>query len=186
MTMRLYEVIPIDSSQMATLMGSYYVNCCPYGHQTFLSALQGEEWEVQHNFTSLCLEWFTQLSVAELYDERNEDAVLLARKIASVVDLELLVHQKSSTKDYPEFMTINYVNGTSVEKAMAAYLNLAVDSYQPFLQVMLNEHRTLQQNFSRLCGEWLVSVENNPKMTQSSLFYTANQAAAFCTGLRYV
>ena len=45
-----------------------------------------------------------------------------------------------------------------IARAFTEALNFFGVDYKGIAQAMLSEHRTLQQNFTRLCKEWLIAI----------------------------
>ena len=52
----------------------------------------------------------------------------------------------------------NETRNKETARAFTNALNAFGIDYQGIAQAMLGEHRTLQQNFTRLCKEWLIAV----------------------------
>ena len=49
---------------------------------------------------------------------------------------------------------------TEIVKAVSNYVNGMGSDYAEFARLMSYEHRTLQQNFTNLCIEWLKQLAN--------------------------
>lgn len=186
MSINLNAIEPASGGVMADVIGGFYLNYFPFGHDAFYDAMQAEKPPIQHNFTVLCLDWFYVLSAVTDYDARNEDSVLFARSIAHLLKPDPPRHLKTSAQNSRMSMTVDYKDGVSVEKAVAMFLCAAPDSYKPFIEGMLRMHKTLQQNFSRFCAEWLKTVPDNPAMQKSPLLGTVKNVMALYRGLPYI
>jgi hypothetical protein len=52
---------------------------------------------------------------------------------------------------------MNNLNGHTLAEVVADTLNTSLDNEETkeFIRAMTRQHRTLQQNFTRLCSEWI-------------------------------
>lgn len=116
-------------------------------------------------FTFLCLSWIKVLSDFTAMDERNEASVMLAKEIFEQdITFPVLEERREKTSTYP---LLNEVNAQEVAAVFSVYLEQdAENRYQEFLLKLQKEHRTLQQNFTRVAMEWLQKVgKENPNLS---------------------
>lgn len=170
MTERKPQIIDIsDGSEVAGVVVGLYCNGCSFAYDSFINQMLMEKSDVQHNFTVLCLEWFRELAKESYYDKRNEDSVMLARKISQECG-DAPLHKNLNPKGIEKFIEIRYVQGGEIEKLTVSYLKTSCKDYMPFIQKTMSEHKTLQQNFSRLCIKWFSAVcRMNPKSKKSHI-----------------
>lgn len=75
-----------------------------------------------------------------------------------------------------------------VVQVMSDYVNSSASDYSEFARLMSFEHRTLQQNFTRLCVEWLrklAETENFDERNEASIRF-AKSIEDKLTALPYI
>jgi len=115
-----------------------------------------------HNFTVLYLQWLYHLSRAKHYDDRNKASVFHAieviRQMGIHEDYDFTGHIQHTAKiDDPQIAVTNYCDDNEISRMVKLYAsdnNLTNGFYEDFIKRMLNEHRTLQQSFTRFCHDW--------------------------------
>lgn len=167
-TMMEKTVEVTDGKQVATILLSYYLNSYDRVHPDFMGLMYRERPEIRTNFMVLIVQWFFNLASRKTYewDERNEKSVEMANILKaqlSQVDLKVRPVKKRNLENQ---IQVSYQEGQSVEQMMAAYLALTEETEEPFkifMSGLANEHRTLQQNFTRFVQEWCQwLVKENP------------------------
>ncbi len=136
-----------------------YVNSfgCPSEH--FYNAMLEKSVRVQHNFTLLCVEWFRELAAVSYYDERNEASIEFARNIPFEVKYFDLPRRELLELGIPKQYEFDFRNDFSASDLIERYLRLN-NNNEKFISKLLESHATIQQNFSRLCCEWLRRISN--------------------------
>ncbi len=138
-----------------------YVNVFGESGKRFSAIMRERSVRVQHNFTMLCFEWFKALAKVELYDERNEASVAFAKKLPVAVKYDHLSKHKLSAHGIEEEFIFDFRDDKSAVDLMEQYLRLTKDN-EGFINMMLGVHKTIQQNFSRLCCEWFRAISDMP------------------------
>ena len=90
---------------------------------------------------------------------------MLAKEIFEQdITFPVLEERREKTSTYP---LLNEVNAQEVAAVFSVYLEQdAENRYQEFLLKLQKEHRTLQQNFTRVAMEWLQKVgKENPNLS---------------------
>ncbi len=138
-----------------------YVNAFGDPGKRFSAFMRERSIRVQHNFTMLCLEWFKALAKVDHYDERNQASVEFAKKLSAVLKYDQLSMHKLSARGIEEEFIFDFRDDKSAVELMERYLRMAKDN-ELFINRMLNNHRTIQQNFSRLCCSWFGAIADMP------------------------
>ncbi len=138
-----------------------YVNvfCDPSKH--FSCVMRERSVRVQHNFTMLCFEWFKALAKVKYYDDRNKASVEFAKKLLIAFKYDDLRKHKLSANGVEEEFIFDYRDDKSAVDLMERYLRLT-KYHEGFINKMLTVHKTIQQNFSRLCCEWFRTTSDMP------------------------
>lgn len=172
-----------DGAEVAGNFFSIYLNTFPYPAKEFIDSLLVKDEGVKCNFTKLCLEWLVALADAD-YDGRNEDSVMYARKIKACIGSIELPRRRLLKKDANKECGFDRADNCRAADFIEKYLRLN-ENNREFIRSGLNSHKTLQQNFTRMCIKWFKALAEHPK---SSKFYIklAVKADRFHTGLRYV
>lgn len=181
-----YDVITTNGEHIAHLVGGIYLNRHSHGSKIFMDTMAAQNEKIQYNFTLLCAEWFRRLSEVNCYDDRNEASVMLGKRLVAQFPFEELPYKKRLGKDAPAQITLNYDDGSAVAQALAAYLTLCAPDYDAFLKTMLYEHKTLQQNFSRLCVKWLKGLADRERKLQREEKKLTEAMSSLDTGLPYI
>lgn len=155
-----------DGKQVETVLVGLYLNSFDTAHPEFMERMGKESQDVRDNFIYLIMKWMRNLAARKEYewDERNAESVKLAKYLEPELDglsVRITVQQAAG---HPNAMAVCYREDKSMEAMMKQYL-LSVDSegamFCDFIKAMEQEHRTLQQNFTRFCLEWCKwSAEN--------------------------
>lgn len=159
---------------------SLYVNSFSNPGRRFYDAMRKASVRVQHNFTILCFEWFQALANLKDYDERNEASVAFAKKLPIAVRYDHLSKYKLSAHGIEEEFIFDYKDDGSAAVMLEHYLRMCEDN-DAFILEMLRTHRTLQQNFSRLCCEWFRAILDMPEQNKPYV-PLAKKAAAYYKG----
>lgn len=153
-----------NGETMENLLVGRYLNtlCISLNEKEILMEMKKWKKPVCDNFTFLCLSWLKILSDFKVMDGRNEASVMLAKEIFQH-DIEFPVLRGKSGR-YPQ---LKEVNAKEVSDILAVYLEQDTEEeYKEFLMKLCQEHRTLQQNFTRVAMKWLQEVEKeNPKLS---------------------
>jgi len=83
---------PYDSKKEAIQMAkevSDFVNNFSVDNKAFCEQMAKEHRTLQQSFTRLCCAWFQTLAEAKYFDARNEESVLLAKKIVETCEIRL-------------------------------------------------------------------------------------------------
>ena len=136
--------------------GIYLNNMCLDRGNALAEEMAKKRKDIKTAFTYLILAWMEILSKMESYDARNEAAVQLAKKIYDrPVQLPELALTKTG-QDQETERSLNTDSPRDVANALASYLRAdAEERYGTFLNALMMEHRTLQQNFTRMGMCWL-------------------------------
>jgi len=157
-----------DGKEVADMFLGRYLNSFSYGIHEFIHHMKKEEQEIQDNFTYLIFAWFQELSKVKVYDKRNEASVTIAKRICSCINEQPPFHKMKCT-DLSEVES-DYRDVEQMEKLMALYLVIGSESaYKDFIRVALTEHRTLQQNMTRLFMNWLEENKTNHKFVHKMI-----------------
>ena len=144
--------------------GIYLNDMCLDRGNALVEEMGKKRKDIKTAFTYLILAWMEVLSKMEYYDARNEDAVQLAKKIYDrPVSYPELVLAKNGLDQETE-RSLNTDSPRDVANALASYLRAdAEERYGTFLNALMMEHRTLQQNFTRMGMCWLKEDCRNRK-----------------------
>lgn len=144
--------------------GIYLNDMCLDRGNALVEEMAKKRKDIKTAFTYLILAWMEVLSKMEYYDARNEDAVQLAKKIYDrPVPYPELVLEKNGLVQETE-RSLNTDSPRDVANALASYLRAdAGERYGTFLNALMMEHRTLQQNFTRMGMCWLKEDCRNRK-----------------------
>lgn len=145
-----------NGKEVEQLVVGIYLNVCTSSSNeaSFIDEMLKQEEGVINNFIFLCLEWLRKLSSVVFWDERNEASVQLAERIYSrtVQTPSLKIYDQTEV----QHMEVDTSSVKEVGDAMVTYLkNDSRNEYREFLLALLNEHRTLQQTFTRVVFRWL-------------------------------
>lgn len=156
-----------NGQTIETLLVGNYLNtlCISLKEKELLKEMGKWEKAICDRFTFLCLSWIKVLSDFTAMDERNEASVMLAKEIFEQdITFPVLEERREKTSTYP---LLNEVNAQEVAAVFFVYLEQdAENRYQEFLLKLQKEHRTLQQNFTRVAMEWLQKVgKENPNLS---------------------
>lgn len=158
-----------SGEEIAGVFIGLYLNSYDWIHSSFIAAMAKENPALQYNFTLLCIQWFLALSRVNYYDDRNRASYEIACKMAVSCKFDGFTLRRMKPSELPSPYEAVFNDGSAVESVVAAFLTFASgseegnDEYERFLQKMLDEHKTLQQNFARLSFEWFqYVVDNNP------------------------
>ena len=149
-----------------------------------------------HNLILLALMWFATLLETETITPENEDSVALARAVAREMgglDEATLISQARNTPIPREMIkVVDDAHEIDTAIVLARYLSSkkpqvflrqndadwAGPNYQPFLQAMASEPRTIQQSFTRLMMRWCWFLDK--KYVAGSASETAVLARKIC------
>ena len=154
-----------NGKDVEQLVAGIYLNdmCLDRGN-ALVEEMAKKRKDIKTAFTYLILAWMEILSKMESYDARNEAAVQLAKKI---YDRPVQLPKIVLAKDIPAKETDGSLKTDApqdVANALASYLRAdAEERYGTFLNALMMEHRTLQQNFTRMGMCWLKEDCRNRK-----------------------
>lgn len=136
--------------------GIYLNNMCLERGNALAEEMTKKRKDIKTAFTYLILAWMEILSKMESYDARNEAAVQLSKRI---YDRPVQLPELILAKDIPAKETDGNLKTDSsqdVANALESYLRAdAEERYGTFLNALMTEHRTLQQNFTWMGMCWL-------------------------------
>lgn len=172
-----------DGKAVANAIGGLYVNSYSNPGKRFYECMSETKAEIQRDFTMLCFEWFVNLANVMNYDERNKSAVYYAREIKGIFN-DVAFKEKSNivSKGSIDFI-FNYRDDEAAVQVIDTYLSFSKDNTD-FISCMLQQHRTLQQSFSRLCCNWFEYVSE--KGTNEPYVMLAKKAAEQYKGFRLI
>ena len=179
-----------DSKTIASIFASFYLNSGRTNWTPMFDLLFKESRNIAYNFTVLCIEWFLALSKVNYYDDRNEASVMIGRKMDSSCKFNGLSY-RTNAKVPKVHLIVDGQSHADIAKMLSVFLkNADADRYSKspqdyFLDEMLHEHKTLQQNYSRLCFDWFnyLSKQNTAGGTHYRL---ARLALPFREPLPYI
>lgn len=145
-----------DGTEVANAI-SLYVNSFTNPSEKFYAYMFRCARNIQHNFTILCLEWFSALSKMTNYDDRNRASVEYAQKIVPMLQEVDLKRQKMERTGILPECHFNYRDDENAVRLIEKYLRLS-ENNTAFISKMKYAHRTNQQSFSRMCGRWFQYV----------------------------
>lgn len=163
-----------DGKEVAKLFLDWYLNDFRGRHEELMEILSGQERQVRDNFTYLGFAWLKGLSEVSYYDLRNEASKLLADDICEHVRRapELHCFLRSGNTE----MEVSAEDDAQVAQLLIRYLKEDSKSgYKNFVSYALWTHRTLQQNLTRLFGEWFCKIKD-----ESPFLKEARRAYAKC------
>ena len=185
------QVDTSDGRQVAAILFDFYLNSFSSNHNAFMERFSAEPMEVQHNFMALASQWFLEMSEWEPwhYDERNEKSVIMAKLIRRNLLANPLKPKRVKKKNEEAVMEVCYYDNSSVASMLSHYLRNAGGNdraFDAFMKKAVNEHKTLQQNFTRFIREWCSSwLEKNPNSKQA-MAKTVNAVVQGSISLPYI
>ncbi|MBM6801858.1 hypothetical protein H6B07_04085 [Mediterraneibacter glycyrrhizinilyticus] len=142
---------------MEQLVAGAYLNSTRRDRGKVLAEEMGKQGDdVKTAFTYLNLAWLGRLSKTECYDVRSEALVQLAKEIYDrPVELpQIAIFKEVSGQETDR--CVNMKSPRDVAEALATYLRAdSKERYAGFLQALMEDHRILQQNFTRMGMCWL-------------------------------
>jgi len=157
-----------NGQTIETLLVGNYLNtlCISLKEKELLKEMEKWEKSICDRFTFLCLSWIKELSYFTTMDERNEASVMLAKEIFEHdITFPVLEEKQGKKRRYPN---LRAVTAQEVAAVFSVYLEQdAENEYQEFLLKLQKEHRTLQQNFTRVAMRWLQKAgKENPRLSR--------------------
>lgn len=170
-----------DGGAVADAM-SLFVNSYTCPINVFCIEMKNKDENVKKRFTSLCITWFLSLATVRDFDRRNEAAVMFARKL-SCIFTQPMPKTVKKVSDGVQGFRFDFQSGESAANLLEQFFERS-DNSGAFVEKMLGEHRTLQQSFSRLCGEWFKTAAE--LQGNSSYIKDAMQAERVYSGMPLV
>ncbi len=161
---------------------SLFVNSYTCPIKVFCIEMKNKDENLKKRFTSLCIAWFLSLATVRDFDRRNEASVMFARKL-SCIFTEPMPREKRMVSDEVQSFEFDFQSGESAANLLEQFFKHS-DNSGAFVEKMLGEHKTLQQSFSRLCGEWFKTAAG--LQGNSSYIKDAIQAERVYSGMPLV
>lgn len=174
------KIIPLnahDGERVAAYL-SNYLNCRPCaGHEEFCRVM--ETFPRQgYNFLLLSLLWFNRLRKVETLTEEFEASVALAKsvneKMGGIKDAKLMRDMQATAVTNNFINVVDGVHEIDTAIVISRFLSRKNDAgkdYRCFILTMGEDHRTIQQSFTRLIMTWCRWIDG--KYAASSNHQTA-------------
>lgn len=150
------------------------INSFSFDYAHFCRDLSQQSGAVQKNFTQLCFLWMKRVAADDYpYDGRNECAHLVCKDIldtlrsAGIKPSLSTYYRELEIQEYPiarrKVSSIEELCEEIGETIIWSEFNKDI-----FFQLLLMQHRTLQQSFTRLCLFWIRWVARDDYQTDLS------------------
>lgn len=158
------EMITVINAHDGTKVAGYlsgYLNCRPCaGHEDFCRVMETFPRQ-RHNFLLLSLLWFNHLRKVENPTAEFEASVALAKsvneKMGGIKDAKLLREMQITAVPNNFVNVVDGVHEIDTAIVMSRFLSRKNDAgrdYKSFILTMGEDHRTIQQSFTRLIMSW--------------------------------
>jgi hypothetical protein len=177
-----------DGKEIAKVFVGLYCNVRSWNFKDFTETLVKEKPAAQYNFTALCFEWFRKLSEVDwnLFDDRNKRSGMLADEIVLNVNIDDYRYKDFRRKGIRDSFDVDYSSGSGIEKTVVDYIKVSKGDYRDFMDRAASEHKTLQQNFSRLCVEWFNVYTYANTGSKAAHIKAVRKILTFDTSLPYI
>lgn len=165
------------------LIGSFLNSYGNDNSKRFYEVILKEKKTVQFNFTVMLYDWLAHLSTVKCYDGRNEDSVSYAIKMMGKI--EAIPKYKPVKSKNILSSCFEYRNDEDMAKMTAAFISVN-KSYEAFFKSALNQHKTLQQSYTRFMVNWCNYLIKANEKSKAEHILLAKKAVENIIALRLI